>query len=826
MSHIIVTGAREGNLKNLSVQIPRNKLVVLTGLSGSGKTTLAVDVIFQECQRQYLEAMGLQGINKPNIDSIRNVSPAILITQADANKNPRSTVGTVTNIYTDLRMVFEKLSIRTCPGCHEVICAADCKEEVEKSDGDFKVYMYCNHCNTRIEKLTRTHFSHNTREGACKTCEGLGKVLTINKEHTIHEDLSPEDGAVDYWEQKYKEYQISSLYSAFNHYGISITANTPIKDFSDLQKSILYHGIENDEIKKAFPGKQPPKTVVTGKFEGVFPTLWRRMSDKGGDAKQINQYFDYHTCPDCKGERLNELSRGVTVEHTRLPELSTLSLEELYEWIQTISSSTGATHRRLVEVYLLDLGTKIQRLIKVGLGYLSLDRQTITLSGGELQRLKLAATLDSDLTGVIYIMDEPTVGLHPKDTQGMIAILKKLRDLGNTVIVIEHDPDIMQEADYIIDIGPGSGKHGGNILGVGTLGEIMEQEASITGIYLRRKQADKKVFRAGNGNTITISSAILNNLKNINVTFPVGCLIAITGVSGSGKSTLVFDLLADGARTIQGTQNKVSGTDQFDQIVKIEQSAITKMKRSNVATYSEVYSEIRKIFGKLPEAKQKGLSDKYFSFNTPGGRCENCEGLGYISSNMLFFKNADVVCPVCNGNQFIEDVISVTYNGYSIKDILKLSVEEALELFQKNSKIMRILSLLEEVGLGYLELGQTLTTLSGGEGQRLKLAKELISNTGQRSLYLMDEPTTGLHPVDVEHFLLLLNRMVDSGNTVIIVEHNQQVIKASDWIIDLGPEGGKNGGEVMFTGTPLEMIMHGETATAECLRRFLPRQLC
>jgi excinuclease ABC subunit A len=579
--------------------------------------------------------------------------------------------------------------------------------------------------------------------------------------------------------------------------------------------------VESEEVKKVFPGIIPPKTVAAGRFEGIFPTLWRRISEKGGEAKQLNEYFNYDICPDCMGERLNKLSRSVTVENTRLPELASLSLEELYTWIQKLEYSLTDLNRNLVESYLLDLKTKIQRVLNVGLGYLSLDRQTITLSGGELQRLKLAAALDSDLTGIIYIMDEPTIGLHPKDTDGMIGILKKLRDLGNTVIVIEHDLDIMQAADYIVDIGPGSGKHGGEIIGTGTLEELKKQETSVTGAYLKKIKQGKKEFRKGTGDVIEVRNANLYNLKNINVTFPIGCLVAVTGVSGSGKSTLVFEVLAGSMNKKQTGGNIVSGIEQFDRIVTIEQSAITKMKRSNIATYSQVYTEIRKLFGGLKEARDKGLSAKHFSFNTPGGRCENCEGLGYVISNMLFFKDIEVTCPICNGKQFNDDVLSVKYRGYSIKDILQMSIEEALSIFNDYPKIVKILKLLQDVGLDYLELGQPLTTLSGGEGQRLKLAKELINNTGKHSLYLMDEPTTGLHPVDVEKFLTLLNHMVDAGNTVIVVEHNQQVIRSVDWIIDLGPDGGKNGGQVVFTGTPLEMLKNGTTATAEYLRKSL-----
>ncbi|MDF2859123.1 MAG: transporter related [Neobacillus sp.] len=817
MGNMIIKGVKEGNLKDISLEIPKNKLVVFTGLSGSGKSTLAIDTIFNECQRQYLEAMGLQGIHKPKIDSIRNVSPSILITQNEYSKNPRSSLGTVTDIYTDIRMIYEKLSKRTCPNCSKEIVSDQCREEVEKSKDEFKVYMYCSHCNYKMEKLTRTHFSYNTREGACKTCQGLGKVLKINEDNVIHEHLSLEAGAIDFWEHRYKDYQISVLYNAFKHYGIPIPSDTPVKDFHESQKAMLLYGVESDEVKKLFPNITPPKTVAEGSFEGVFAVLWRRLSEKGDGTKQLDSYFESDICGACNGERLNELSRSVTVLDTRLPELVSLSLEELFQWIMKLENAAKGTKKDLVEAYLLDLKTKIQRIVNVGLGYLSLDRQTMTLSGGEAQRIKLAATLDSSLTGIIYIMDEPAIGLHPKDTIGIINILKELRDMDNTVMVIEHDVDVMQEADYIVDIGPGSGKYGGEIVGKGSLEELKHQDTSVTGAYLKREMKSRKEFRKGTGDFIEVKNADLYNLKNINVNFPVGCLISVTGVSGSGKSTLVFEVLAKAEMKNRTDHNKVSGAEAFDQIITVEQSPLTRMKRSNVATYSGVYSEIRKIFGELKDAKDKGFSTKHFSFNTKGGRCENCEGLGYVTSNMLFFKDIEVTCPICNGNQFNDEVLTVKYEGYSIKDILGTSVEDALDVFNKQPKVLKFLKLLVDVGLGYLELGQPLTTLSGGEGQRLKLAKELTENANKNNLYLIDEPTTGLHPIDVENFLVLLNRMVDSGSTVIVVEHNQQVIKASDWIIDLGPEGGINGGRVIAAGTPNEIISNENSVTGRFL---------
>lgn len=818
MPNLIVLNAREGNLKNVSLEIPRDQLVVVTGLSGSGKSTLVNDVIARECQRQHLEALGMQGISKPKVEAVRNVSPTVVIRQNETNRNPRSTVGTSTDIYTDLRLVYEKLGVRSCPHCGEMISAADCPEEVEKVGDEYTVYMHCHRCQQRMRKFTRTDFSHNTREGACATCQGLGQVLTLDKQRVVNPPLSLEAGAVGFWDQLYGEYQTGAVYNAFRHYGLPAAPNTPVGEFSELQQEILYNGVASPVLAAAFPELRPPKTVAGGKFEGVLNTLRRRMAEKGGDAKQLNDYFQSEPCPECGGERLATASRLVTVDGTRLPELTLLSLQELSDWVACLQGRLRPAERSLVEAYLLDLQTKLQRIIKVGLGYLSLDRQAITLSGGELQRLKLAAALDSELMGVVYVMDEPTIGLHPQDTAGMIGILQKLRDRGNSVIVIEHDPDVMAAADYIVDVGPGAGKHGGEIVGSGTLAELQQQPSSVTGAYWRSHQPSvPRQPRPGTGEALEVRSARLHNLQQIDVRFPLGCLVAVTGVSGSGKSTLVFDLLASGQGRPLGAE-EVRGVEAFEQVITIEQAAITRMRRSNIATYSDVYSEIRQIFAGLKEARRRGLNARHFSFNSKGGRCENCEGLGYVTSHMLFFSDLEVTCPVCGGNQFNDEVLAVQYQGHSVKDVLKLSVEEALPLFADYPRITRTLGLLQEVGLGYLELGQTVTTLSGGEGQRLKLAKELISSRGQRNLYLLDEPTTGLHALDVDHFLALLNRMVDAGNTVIAVEHNQQVIRAADWVIDLGPGGGTAGGQLVFAGTPQQLLVEGTGATAQCLR--------
>lgn len=800
MTHIHITEACEGNLKNISVSIPKNKLVVFTGLSGSGKSTLLVDVLFQECQRQYLEAMSLQGIHKPKVERIRGASPAILISQTDNNKNPRSTVGTLSDIYTDLRMIYEKLGIRRCPFCSDLISSADCREETEKINHDFHVYMYCCKCGQRMDKITRSFFSFNTTEGACPTCEGLGRIHRIKKEAVTDEDLSLEQGAVMYWEKQYGTYQLSILHRAFRHYGIPIPNNLPVRQYSDIQKTILYEGVNHAHVKRAFPGSEPPKNTASGRFEGVYPILWRRLSEKNGESKQLEPYFDIAECPDCKGERLGALSRQVTVNHTRLPELSLFSLERLSQWMDVLETSLSERQQELVCAYLRDIKTKLNRFLKVGLGYLTPDRQTVTLSGGELQRLRLAAALDCELSGILYILDEPTAGLHPKDTQGLLEILKRLRDLGNSVLVIEHDTDVMASADYIIDMGPGSGREGGEIIAAGTLGELLKNASSVTGNYLRTPHPGKTMFRKASG-AIHIHHAEKFNLKDLSLDLPTGCLLAVTGPSGSGKSTLIFEVLAKGSPCLN--KNRVTGLEAFDSIIAIGQSPSTRMKRSNAATYSGVYGEIRSIFAKTPDAKKAGFTARHFSFNTPGGRCENCEGLGYINNNLLFFADTAVVCPVCNGALFHRNILDVKYKGYSITDILNLSAEETADIFSDLPKISRFLNLLRDVGLGYLKLGQSLTTLSYGECQRLKLAKELIANTsGKKNLYLMDEPTTGLHPIDVNNFLVLLNRLVDAGNSVIVVEHNQQLIDSCDWIIDLGPEGGEKGGRVMFQGRP------------------------
>ena len=775
-----------------------------------------MDVLFKESSRQYLESIGLQGINKPKVDLIRNLSPSISIKQQAVNRNPRSTVGTVTDIYTSLRMIFEKLGKWNCPVCQREIPTL-IHEEIEKGENSFRVFINCPHCHNRIEKLTRTHFSYNTTEGACPTCKGLGEVVYIHEESVFHSHLSIENGAVDFWKDRYGEYQVEVVKAAMEHFDVPIGVDLPLKEYSSKQKAILYYGAESPEVNEHFPKIKPPKTVAKGKFEGVLTGMWRRFSEKAGKSVEGDTYFYSQICPECHGERLNSITRKVTVANKTIPMLVTQSLEKMLQWIEQIEDTLDKESYLLTETFINDLKTKLHRIIKTGLGYLTLDRQTISLSGGEAQRIRLASLLDSTLTGVLYIMDEPTVGLHPKDTTGLISVLKDLRDLGNTVLVIEHDVDVMREADYIIDMGPGAGTLGGTVVGAGTLTELMNQKDSITGTYLSQEPEFNHFYRQSTGEKIVVHHATIHNLKDVTVGFPIDCLTAVTGVSGSGKSSLVFDILANSNDKIHKGFDHITGLEQFDEMVTVGQSPLNRMKRSNVATYTDVFTHVRKVFAQLPEAKAMGLSAKHFSFNTEGGRCENCEGLGFVTTNMLFFPDLEVPCPMCHGQRFKTDVLSVKYKGYSINDVLESSIRDSLDIFKNEPKIQPILQLLVEIGLEYLNMGQSLTTLSGGEGQRLKLATELMKKANKRTLYLLDEPTTGLHPVDVQQLLKLLNRLVDAGNTVIIVEHNSQLIRAADWIIDLGPDGGDKGGRVIAEGTPAEIAKNQNSYTGQYL---------
>lgn len=811
-----IEGASQGNLQNISLEIPRNQLVVLTGVSGSGKSTLAQDVIFQECQRQYLEAMGMQGIAKPKLGRLRHASPAICITQQAYRHNPRSTVGTVTDLYTSLRMVFEKLHHRSCPHCGQAIAAAQCREETERRGDDFYVYQYCSHCGFRMDKLTCSHFSHNTRQGACPQCQGLGTQLQIAQDRLFDMDLSLGQGAVLPWFSRYGQYQLEILQKAFAHYGLAYSADAKLKGFTEKQMTILLFGTDSPECGALFPDILPPKTQGLGKFEGLYGNLWRRASAKEGKLGDLVPYFTQQPCASCGGKRLNPLSLSAKVAEKSLGDLMGISLEILPQWVHEICRQLPLEEICQVENYLLDMETKIQRLCKVGLGYLTMERTTPTLSGGESQRLRLSAALDGNLSGILYILDEPTAGLHPKDTAGMLAVLASLRDQENTLLVIEHDTDVMAAADAIIDLGPGPGHLGGKLVAQGNLAEIRACAQSVTGQWL----APKPLVREPRSpqDQLWVRRGTKFNLRGVDVAFPTGCLTAVTGVSGSGKSTLVFQVLAKNYRG--AGENAVEGP-QFEKIVLVEQGQNAPMSRSNPATYLGIYDEIRKIFASQPKAKECGLAPGDFSFNRPGGRCEHCQGMGQVTSNLLFFEDIQITCPVCAGQRFGQKVLAVEYEGHSILQVLGLEVTQALALFGGKPALKAPLELLQRVGLGYLPLGQALPTLSGGELQRLHLARELLAGKEKATLYLVDEPTVGLHPADVAHFIVLLQALVEQGNTVIVVEHNPQLISQADWVIDLGPGGGEQGGQLLAQGTPWQLAQNPSSATGKYLAPWL-----
>ncbi|WP_139990529.1 excinuclease ABC subunit UvrA [Paenibacillus paridis] len=830
---IVITGARENNLKNLSLAIPKYKLVVLTGPSGSGKSTLAMDTLQRECQRQYMESMGMvsDSISKPKVESIAGLSPSISVGQHVTNRNPRSTVGTVTDIYTYLRFVYSRLAERACESCGQTIhplfeassATINTAEEEEESHT-----IKCPNCHTELEKLGMSHFSFNKPEGACECCGGLGHVATLDYDAVFNQELSLMDGGVTYLYESYLNYFANILVASGKHYGFEFDLNLPLKDYSEVQRDLLYYGVESEAFIKHFPDAKPPKTVSGGKFEGIVTGLWRRYREKDGEQTGMEKdgdYFKQQGCPACKGQRLKQASRTALVAGATICEVSAWSLEEALSWSRQLQRHVPPEGQALLAPVMTDMPVRLERIIDVGLGYLSLGRQTVSLSGGEAQRLRLASLLGSGLTGVLYILDEPTTGLHPRDTSGLLRVLQQLRDMGNTVLVIEHDIEVMKAADHIIDIGPGAGLWGGTLVGEGTLDQLMLSEHSVTGAYLRMESlpAPARVRRRGTGKQLTVVNAHARNLKGIDVSFPLGCLISVTGVSGSGKSTLLFDLLAKGeagSPQVEGC-GSMTGYEHIGNRITVDQSPLGRMQRSNVATYTDVFTQLRNLFAALPEAKQNKLTSKHFSFNTPGGRCETCQGLGVLSVDMNFLPDLEIRCKSCKGKRFKDEVLLVTYEGYTISDLLNMTVQESLSVFRGKEKIAGMIELLCEVGLGYLQWGQSVKTLSGGEGQRIKLAKELIKRSNTHTLYLLDEPTTGLHPTDVGKLLALLNKLVDAGNTVIVVEHSLELIRESDWVIDIGPEGGEAGGMLMAAGTPEQVAAIEASYTGQFLKAAL-----
>ena len=843
---ITIRGARLHNLKNISLSIPRNRLVVLTGVSGSGKSTLGFDILLKEGQRQYLESLGLVpfGMAKPPVDLITGLSPSISLDQHLTNRSPRSTVGTSTDVYTYLRVLFARLGKRPCPACGKDLphsfdpSLSDGTDETGLDEAGSPAETFCcPHCSTLVPEMTMASFSFNKPAGACPTCSGLGVVRQVDLSRLVDEGKSFLDGAVLGWNTVYIKYHASTLRTAAAHYGISLDLALPIKEYTPPQRDLLFYGVHSPLFQRHFPDIQPPATVRQGRFEGIATSLLRRHAghiqshlQDAGYRDKLEEFLVSQTCPDCAGTRLRPGSRLVTVNGQSIIALSRLPLDSLGAWLEALPAVFTPQEMQIAGTVLADLGGRITRLVEVGAGYLSLERASASLSAGESQRLRLAALLGSSLSGVLYVLDEPTIGLHQRDTRRLIDVLRRLRDLGNTVLVIEHDLETITAADYVVDLGPGAGRHGGRVVAAGTSTEIAAQPGSLTGDYLagRASIPVPKRRHAPSGQAITIHGACQHNLKDLTVSIPLGLLVAVTGVSGAGKSTLVFDLLErlvrqrlGESKQVPGEHDSIEGVEFINRLINIDQEPIGRIPRSNAATYSEAFTPIRLAFAATPEARRRGLSASHFSFNLPGGRCPRCAGSGVLAVKMQLLPDVLVRCPVCHGRRFTPETLAVHYRDHDISQVLDLTIEEARELFQDVPAALSRLQVLSDVGLGYLQLGQPATTLSGGEAQRLKLARELGRGPTGQVLYLLDEPTTGLHLADTARLLEVLQRLVDAGNTVVVVEHNLDLVKAADWVIDLGPEGGALGGRLVAEGSPEQVAQVSASYTGLYLREKL-----
>ncbi|WP_338818869.1 UvrABC system protein A [Moorella thermoacetica] len=934
---IVIKGARAHNLKNIDVTIPRDQLVVITGLSGSGKSSLAFDTIYAEGQRRYVESLSsyarqfLGQMDKPDVDVIEGLSPAISIDQKTASHNPRSTVGTVTEIYDYLRLLFAHIGRAHCPRCGRPITPQTISQMVDRLltypegtrlqvmapivrgrkgeyrnvleeirrqgyvrvrvDGEIRETsdnislaknkkhtievivdrlqvrpgvasrlaesletalkladgvvlidivgqeelllsekFACVECGVSLPEVTPRLFSFNNPYGACPACTGLGVTMKVDPGLVIPDkSLTLREGAIAPWSRGNNGYQ-QMLECLADHYGFSL--DVPVRELKPEHLQVILYGSGEERIKFRYTNRFGDRRAYEAPFEGVIPNLERRYQETQSEwsRAEIENYMSQQPCPACRGARLKPEALAVKVGGLNICELAALDVRAAAEFLRNLNLSER--EKVISRQILKEILARLQFLLDVGLDYLTLDRTASTLSGGEAQRIRLATQIGSQLMGVLYILDEPSIGLHQRDNERLIATLKHLRDLGNTVIVVEHDEDTMRAADYIIDIGPGAGEQGGRVVAAGTVPEVMANPNSLTGQYLsgRRRIPVPAERRRPGDKWLTIKGAREHNLKGIDVSFPLGLFIGVTGVSGSGKSTLVNEILyralaqrLNGARTNPGAFAGLTGTEYLDKVIEVDQSPIGRTPRSNPATYTGVFDDIRALFAATPEARARGYKPGRFSFNVKGGRCEACGGDGIIKIEMHFLPDVYVPCEVCQGKRYNRETLAVKYKGKSIADVLAMTVDEAAEFFAPIPRLHRRLTTLQDVGLGYITLGQPATTLSGGEAQRVKLATELARRSTGRTMYILDEPTTGLHMADIERLLNVLQRLVDAGNTVVVIEHNLDVIKSVDYIIDLGPEGGEGGGRVVATGTPEEVCRVAASYTGRFLAPVLER---
>ena len=933
---LVIIGARENNLKNVNLTLPRNKLIVFTGVSGSGKSTLAFDTIFAEGERKFMESLSsyarqfLGQMQKPDVERIEGLSPCIAIDQKTTSQNPRSTVGTVTEIYDYFRLLFANIGTPFCPNCNKpiqkqtidqivnavlsfgeeekivisspfvtgkkgtfvkeleefrkngyskvdidgIVYSLDEEIKLEKNkkhtisvvidrlkirqenylrinesletalklskgkvvvqhnqqDYLFNTTFSCAECGFSFDEISPRIFSFNTPFGACKTCGGLGVKKEIDKNLVIGDKTkSLNQGAcnVSGWNLDIGNFSKTYFKALAKKYNFSL--DTPFEDLPNNIQQIILYGNSGEELELEYKSGSFVGSYKKS-FEGIIPNLERRFRQTTSEytKSEIAKYMKDSPCEDCGGKRLNRQALSVKIADKNIYEVTSLSIAEIKQFVDNLSLS--AEQQIIAKDVLKEIKTRLQFLINVGLDYLSLSRSAGTLSGGEAQRIRLATQIGSGLVGVLYILDEPSIGLHQRDNERLIATLKNLRDLGNTVIVVEHDEDTIRSADYIVDIGPYAGIHGGEVVAQGTMKEILDNKKSVTAKYLSGELAieipDKRRF--GNGQYLTVIGARQNNLKDLTVKFPLGQFVVISGVSGSGKSSLINEILypalanrLNGAKIVEGKYQKILGIENLDKVICIDQSPIGRTPRSNPATYTGLFNYIRDLFAKTPDAKERGYKSGRFSFNISGGRCEACEGCGIKQIEMYFLPDVYVPCEVCGGKRYNKETLEVKYRGKNIYDVLEMTVEDALLFFENIPTIRNKLQNLYDVGLGYVKLGQSATTLSGGEAQRVKLATELSKVGTGKTVYILDEPTTGLHTYDVDKLVKILQRLVGQGNTVIVIEHNLDVIKVADYIIDLGPEGGDRGGNVVATGTPEQISKVKESWTGKFLKKIL-----